>query len=154
MCLFCYFIYLYSYYYCYYLGKMTFYKTTLISINLIKGTVLGRALWGVNTFPIHNWLSDLWIWFVDIFKFGFSMVFHNKLWWRLQSLNKYFLKLIFWSPRHDPGCDMNELWLTSSIVWYSFMLHTFLVEWFIVYTHVVQRELLIRLISLMKISGL
>jgi len=39
------------------------------------------------------------------FLFGFSMVFHNKLWWRLQSQFKYFLKINFWSPRRDPGCE-------------------------------------------------
>ena len=98
ICLFCYFIYLYSYYYCYYLGKMIFYKTTLISIHLIKGIVLGRALWGANTFPIRNRLPNLWIWFVDIFKFGFSMVFHNKLWWRPKSLFNIFKKLFFDRP--------------------------------------------------------
>ena len=58
ICLFCYFICLYSYYYCYYLGKMTFCKTTFISIHLIKGIVLGRALWGANTFLTHNRLPN------------------------------------------------------------------------------------------------
>jgi len=32
---------------------MTFCKTTFISIHLIKGIVLGRALWGANTFLTH-----------------------------------------------------------------------------------------------------
>jgi len=35
-------------------------------------------LWGANTFPTHNWLPDP--------KYGFSVVFHIKLWWRLQTL--------------------------------------------------------------------
>jgi len=59
ICLFCYFICLYLYYYCYYLGKIIFCKTTLISIHLIKGTVLGRALWDANTFPTRNRLPNL-----------------------------------------------------------------------------------------------
>jgi len=43
-----------SYYYCYYLGRMKFCKTTLISTHLIKGTILGQALWGANTFLTRN----------------------------------------------------------------------------------------------------
>jgi len=31
----------------------------LISIHLIKDTVLGRAVWGANTFPTRNRLSNL-----------------------------------------------------------------------------------------------
>jgi len=38
---------------------MAFCKTTLISIHLIKGIVLGWALWGANTFPTHNRLPNL-----------------------------------------------------------------------------------------------
>jgi len=33
---------------------MMFCKTTFISTHLIKGTVLGRALWGANTFLARN----------------------------------------------------------------------------------------------------
>jgi len=38
--------------------KMTFCKTTLISTHLIKVTILGRALWGTNTFPTRNRLPN------------------------------------------------------------------------------------------------
>jgi len=46
-------------------------------IHLINGIVLGRPnpYFGLQTIS---------------FLFGFSMVFHNKLWWRLQSQFKYF----------------------------------------------------------------
>jgi len=41
--------------------KNDFFKTTLIFIHLIKGTVLGRALWGANTntFPTRNQFPNL-----------------------------------------------------------------------------------------------
>jgi len=38
---------------------MIFFKTTLIFIHLIKGIVLGRALWGANAFPTRNRLPNL-----------------------------------------------------------------------------------------------
>jgi len=38
---------------------MTFCKNTLISTHLIKGIVLGRALWGANIFPTRNRLPNL-----------------------------------------------------------------------------------------------
>jgi len=38
---------------------MTFCKTTLISTHLIKGTVLGWALWSANIFSTRNRLSNL-----------------------------------------------------------------------------------------------
>jgi len=79
-------------------------KTTLISIYLIKGTVLWRALWGVNTSP-HVIDSRIFEFGSETFLFGFSMVFHNKLWWRLQSQFKYLLKITFWSPSRDSGYD-------------------------------------------------
>jgi len=39
-------------------GKNDIFKTTLIFIHLINGTVLGRALWGANTFPTRNRLPN------------------------------------------------------------------------------------------------
>jgi len=76
--------------------KNDIFKTTLIFIHLINGTVLGRALWGANTFPTRNRLPNPYFGLQIIsFLFGFSMVFHNKLWWRLQSQFKYFLKINF-----------------------------------------------------------
>ena len=77
-------------------------KATLISINLIKGTVLGRALRGANTFSARNRLPNLGIWFVDIF--CFFLVF---LWFSTiscsgdsKSLFNYLniFKTKFWSP--------------------------------------------------------
>jgi len=35
-------------------GKINIFKTTFDFAHLIKGTVLGQALWGANTFPTHN----------------------------------------------------------------------------------------------------
>jgi len=40
------------------LGKNDIFKTTLMFIHLINGTILGRALWGANTFPTRNWLPE------------------------------------------------------------------------------------------------
>ena len=42
-----------------FLEKITFCRTTLIFIHLIKGTVLGRALWGADTLPTRNRLLNL-----------------------------------------------------------------------------------------------
>ena len=56
-------------------GKNDIFKTTLIFIHLINGTVLGRALWGVNTFPTRNRLPNPYFGLQTIsFLFGFSMV--------------------------------------------------------------------------------
>jgi len=38
--------------------KNDIFKTKLIFIHLINGVVLGRALWGANTFPTRNRLSN------------------------------------------------------------------------------------------------
>ena len=79
--------------------KNDIFKTTLIFIHLINGTVLGRALWRANTSPNYNRLPNPYFWFADYFIiFGFSIVFLNKLWCRLQSQFKYFLKLNFDRP--------------------------------------------------------
>jgi len=76
--------------------KMIFLKPHLFLIHLINGTILGRALWGANTFPTHNRLPNPYFGLQTIsFLFDFSMVFHNKLWWRLQLQFKYFLKIKF-----------------------------------------------------------
>jgi len=63
--------------------------------HLIKGTVLGRALWDVNTFPTHNRLPNPKSGFSQTlsYLFDFSIVFQNKLWWRLHTL--YFFKFNF-----------------------------------------------------------
>jgi len=77
-------------------GKNDIFKITLIFIYLINGTVLGRALWDANTFPTRNRLPNPYFGLQTIsFLFGFSMVFYNKLWWRLQYQFKYFLKIKF-----------------------------------------------------------
>ena len=39
-------------------GKNDIFKNTLIFIHLINGTILGRALWGANTFPTRNRLPN------------------------------------------------------------------------------------------------
>jgi len=55
-------------------------KTTLISIHLIKGIILRRALLGANTFLSRNRLLNRILNLVRRhFIFGFYMIFHNKL---------------------------------------------------------------------------
>jgi len=51
--------------------KMIFFKTTLIFIHLIKGTVLGRVLWDANTFPTRNRLSNHYFGLQTILLFWF-----------------------------------------------------------------------------------
>jgi len=59
------------------LGKINVLKNHITFAHLIKGIVLGRALWGANTFSTRNRLPDP--------KSGFSqtllffMVFHSFL---------------------------------------------------------------------------
>jgi len=43
----------------YFLGKINILKNHITVAHLIKGTVLGRTLWGANTFPTRNRLLDL-----------------------------------------------------------------------------------------------
>jgi len=56
--------------------KMIFFKTTLIFIYLIKGTVLGRALWGANTFPTRNRFPSPYFGLQTILSFWFFHGFH------------------------------------------------------------------------------
>jgi len=65
--------------------KMIFFKTTLISIHVIKGS-------GVLIPSPHDSRTLTLVCRLFYF-FGFSMVFLSKLWWQqLQSLNKYLKK--------------------------------------------------------------
>ena len=85
-------------------------KTILIFIHLIKVTVLGRALWGANTFPTRNRLPNPYL-VRRLFLFLFFLVF---LWFSIincsgdsKSLFNYLkiFKTNFWSPHRDPGCN-------------------------------------------------
>jgi len=48
-------------------------------------------MWGANTFPTHNRLSDSKSGVLHTLSF-FSIVFQNKLWWQLQTL---FFQILF-----------------------------------------------------------
>jgi len=81
-------------------------KNYITFAHLIKDIVLGLVLWGANTFPTHNRLQNPKSCFLQTlsYLFGFSIVFHNKLWWQLQTL--FFSNFTFGSPsRHDFCCD-------------------------------------------------
>ena len=100
---FCFFILLF-------LGKLNILKTTSLFAYLIKGTALGQALWGANTFPTRNRLPNPNFGFRRpcLFFMVFSIVFQNKLWWRLQIslfLNSFFLFWIVVVPSRFSGCD-------------------------------------------------
>jgi len=90
----------------YFLGKVNILKNHITFAHLIKGTVLGRALWGANTFPTLNRLPDP--------KYGFFANLALFLWFSIISYNNYggdsknsgFANLIFDSSfRRDFGCD-------------------------------------------------
>ena len=93
----------------FFLGKINVLKKNHTQITyLIKGTVLGRALWGANTFPTRNRLPDSKSVFANLSYLVF-LVFHSFPLINYGSdssvLNKnkenYFVR----RPRHDPGCD-------------------------------------------------
>jgi len=79
-----------------FLRKINVLKNHIQITYLIKGTVLGRALWGVLTpFPhitnsrIQNPFSQ-----TCLSCFWFSIVFPNKLWWRLHYFEKYLILFV------------------------------------------------------------
>jgi len=55
--------------------KNDIFKTTPIFIHLINGTVLGRALWGVNTLPTRNRLPNPYFGLQTMLLFHFYLVF-------------------------------------------------------------------------------
>ena len=85
--------YIFSYFY--YLRKIIFCKTTLISIHFIKSTVLGWTLWSANIFPTRNRLPNLEFGSYKFYFWFFYSFFIINYGDNSQSKFKYFLKINF-----------------------------------------------------------
>ena len=90
------------------MGKINILKNHKTFAHLIKGTFLGRALWGLlipSPRITDSQTQNLVFRRPCFIFFGFSLVFQNKLWWRLQTLFVFAKFYLFSSSHRDFGCD-------------------------------------------------